>query len=391
MRKLSIIAAALALTLLVRVLPAQDAASLVARVERGVPSDTGLGGLSIEALLKRLNVPGVSIAVIRDFNILWAKGYGVADVETGKPVDTNTAFQAASISKPIAAMAAVKMSQDGKLDLDGDINAVLKSWKVPASDLNKAQPVTPRSLMSHTSGTDDGFGFPGYDPSGPMPTPVQVINGEKPSNVGVVKFGRAPYVAAKYSGGATTIMQVALTDLGGTPFHEFMQSTILGPLGMTGSSYQQPPNPAWDARLSRAHGVDGKRRNAPYHTYPEQQAAGLWTTPTDLAKAMIEVQKAMREGKGTVLTRQGAREMLTPVGAGPFAVGFQIAQRGEGWYFMHGGSNWGFRCDLISHFRKGYGVVVMTNGDNGGLVIRELESRVAAAYQWDMLDKPLPR
>ncbi|MBC7894263.1 MAG: beta-lactamase family protein [Cytophagaceae bacterium] len=385
------LALTLAAALLAPAIPAQDAASAIARVERGIPADTGLAGLTIEALLKRFNVPGISIAVVRDFTVLWSKGYGVADAESGKPVDVNTAFQAASISKPIAAMAAVKLSQDGKLNLDGDVNAVLRSWKVPASELTQAQPVTPRSLMSHTSGSDDGFGFPGYDPAGPMPTPVQVINGEKPSNVGVVKFGRPPYVAAKYSGGAVTIMQVALADIAKKPFAEFMQSTILGPLGMTGSSYQQPPNPAWEPRLARAHGGDGKRRAAPWHTYPEQAAAGLWTTPTDLAKAMIEVQTAIRGQKGAVLTQHGAREMLTPIGAGPFAVGFQIAQRGEGWYFMHGGANWGFRCNLVGHFRKGYGVVVMTNGDNGGLVMREIESRVAAAYAWDMLDKPLPR
>jgi CubicO group peptidase (beta-lactamase class C family) len=390
MRRLSTIALLLVTASLSRAVAAQDAASLVARVERGVPSDTGVAGLTIEALLKRFNVPGVSIAVVRDFNILWAKGYGVADVETGKPVDVNTAFQAASISKPIAAMAAVKLSQDGKLNLDGDINAVLTSWKVPASEHNKTQPVTPRSLMSHTSGSDDGFGFPGYDPKVTMPTPVQVIQGEK-SNTGVVKFGRPPYAAAKYSGGAVTIMQVALADIARKPFAEFMHATVLGPLGMTGSSYQQPPNPAWEPRLARAHDREGKRREAPWHTYPEQAAAGLWTTPTDLAKAMIEVQTAIRSQKGSILTQHGAREMLTPIGAGPFAVGFQIAQRGEGWYFMHGGSNWGFRCDLIGHFRKGYGVVVMTNADMGGQVIREIENRVAAAYAWDMLDKPLPR
>src|SRR5690606_3344630 len=131
-------------------------------------------GLTIEQMMARFRVPGVSIAVIKDFKIHWAKGYGVADVETGRKVDVNTAFQAASISKPVTAMAVVKLAQEGKLSLDQDINTLLESWKVPESELTRAQPVTPRALLSHTSGSDDGFGFPGYHPDAPRPTLVQL-------------------------------------------------------------------------------------------------------------------------------------------------------------------------------------------------------------------------
>src|SRR5262249_20419030 len=119
--------------------------------------------------------------------------------------------------------------------------------------------------------------------------------------------------------------------------------------------------------------------------------AGLWTTPSDLARFAIEVQKAIRGPKGAVLTQQAVREMLAPTGTGPFAIGFSIDKRGEGWYFNHSGGNWGFICDLQAHFRKGYGVAIMPNADNGGAIVRELEARIAAAYDWDSLDKPIPR
>ena len=371
---------------------AQDAAGYIARIEAAQSPDRGgMDAATLEHVMQKFRVPGVSIAVVRDFKIHWAKAYGVADVETGQPVDVNTAFQAASISKPLTAIAAVKLAQDGRLSLDDDVNNILKSWKVPPSEWTRAQPVTPRSLFSHTSGSDDGFGFPGYDPSAPMPTLVQVIRGDKPSNVGSVTFSRPPYQGMKYSGGGTVIMQVALTDLTGQPFADFMQATVLGPLGMTGSSYRQPPPGEWEPRLARAHGGNGQRMGARWHVYPEQSAAGLWTTPSDLARVVIEVQAAVRGPRGAVLTQHGAREMTSPVGTGQYAVGFSIDKRGEGWYFGHGGSNWGFQCDLLGHIRKGYGVVVMTNGDNGGAVIREIEARVAAAYGWDVLDKPLVR
>jgi CubicO group peptidase (beta-lactamase class C family) len=371
---------------------AQDPEPFIARIEGAQSPDRGgLDGLTLEQAMRRFRVPGMSIAVIRDFKVHWAKGYGVADVEAGTPVDVNTAFQAASISKPVTAMAAVKLAQDGRLSLDADVNTLLTSWKVPASEHTRSTPVTPRSLFSHTSGSDDGFGFPGYAPDAPRPTVVQVIRGEQPSNVGSVTFARPPYRAFKYSGGGTTIMQLALTEFTGQPFDELMRTLVLEPLGMSGSSYRQPPAPEWAPRLARSHNGAGRRMGPPWHVYPEQAAAGLWTTPSDLARFAIEVQNALRGARGAVLTQASAREMTSPVGTGPYAVGLSVEKRGEGWYFMHGGSNWGFQCDLLAHLRKGYGVVIMTNGDAGGLLIREIEGRVAAAYGWDSLERPLFR
>ena len=365
---------------------------MIARVEAAqAGAATAPDSLTIAALMKRLNVPGVSVAVIKDFRIHWAKSYGVADATTGRKVVLTTPFQAASISKPLTAMAALRLVQDKRLSLDGDINEVLRSWKLPVSDFNRTRPVTARALFSHTSGADDGFGFPGYDPGAPVPTMPQLLNGESPSNVKAVLFARPPFQAFKYSGGGLSIMQLALMDLTKKPFAEFMQSTLLTPLGMTESSYEQPPNAAFAERVARAHGSQGQRREAPFHIYPEQAAAGLWTTPSDLAKFVIEVQKASLGSDGKVLSQALAKEMVTPVGVGPFGVGLTVEKRGEGWYFSHGGSNWGFRADIVGHVRKGYGIVVMTNGDAGGLLIREIENRVAAAYRWDSLDTPLRR
>jgi CubicO group peptidase (beta-lactamase class C family) len=369
-----------------------DAKSIIARVEAPqVPDRGGFDGLSIPQLMQRLRVPGVSIAVIKDYRIHWVKTYGVSDVETGRPVDSATTFQAASISKPVTAMAAMRLAQEQRLRLDDDINTVLKSWRVPSSDMTRDQPVTARSLMSHTSGADDGFGFPGYDPSAPRPTLVQVLNGQAPSNVGSVSFGRPPYQGYKYSGGGIVIIQVALADLTGRTFAEFMQTTVLGPLGMASSSFEQPMSEAMAGHAARAHNGQGRGMSAPWHIYPEQAAAGLWTTPTDLAQFVIEVQTAVRGPTGRVLTQASGREMVTPVGTGPFSVGLTIEKRGEGWYFSHGGANWGFRADILGHVRKGYGIVVMTNSDAGSTLISEIESRVAAAYGWDSLDKPLVR
>lgn len=369
----------------------EDVAAIIARIEGAqVPNRQGFDGLTIEEMMTRFRVPGMSIAVIKDFKVHWAKGYGVADASTGRRVDTNTPFQAASISKPVTAMAVVRLAQDGKLSLDQDVNALLTSWRVPESEFTRGQPVTPRSLLSHTSGADDGFGFPGYKPDAPRPTLVQLLNGEKPSNVGPVRFARPVYAGYKYSGGGTEIIQLMLADLTKRPFAQLMQETVLGPIGMTGSSFEQPPTGELAERTARAHSPGGTAMDVKWHVYAEQAAAGLWTTPTDLARFAIEVQTAYRGPAGKVLSQASAREMVAPTGAGPFAVGLMVEKRGEGWYFMHSGGNWGFSCNMIAHVRKGYGVVIMLNG-GGGPLIREVEERVAAAYGWDNLDKPIPR
>ena len=365
-------------------------ATQIARVEAAQsPNRQGFDPYTIQEMMKLFHVPGVSIAVVRDFKVQWTKTYGAADVMTDAPVTQETRFQAASISKPVTAFAVLRAVDSGKLSLDEDVNNYLKSWKVPVNEYTEGG-VTLRALLSHTSGTGDGFGFPGYNPPAKLPTLEQVLDGKPPSNVGPVFWERPPFTAQKYSGGGIEIVQVVLQDAYGKPFAEIMQELVLGPVGMANSTYEQPLPATADQSAARAHDKDGKVMDAKWHVYPEQAAAGLWTTPTDLAKLGIEVQKALR-GESKLLSRRTALEMVAPTGTGRFAIGFAIEKRGEGWYFVHDGSNWGFRSDLAMHRLKGYGIVVMTNSDSGGQIISAIEARVAAAANWDSLDKPVPR
>ncbi|HZI28499.1 MAG TPA: serine hydrolase [Gemmatimonadaceae bacterium] len=375
--------------------PAQtrSAADYMAAIEGAQPTagPNDLSTLTITALLARFNVPGVSIAVIRDHQIHWAKGYGIADVATGAPVDTGTMFQAASISKPVAAMAVLRAVQDGLFTLDTDINTILTSWKLDGGQFTRDGPVTPRTLTSHTSGLGDGFGFPGYNPTDSVPTVVQFLQGSKLSNVGVIFMERPPMTLMEYSGGGVTLMQQALSDARRKPFADIMRDDVLRPLGMTRSTFEQPLPESFDRNAARAHSGEGKAMGAKWHVYPEQAAAGLWTTPSDLARLVIEVQRASLGQLNRVLSRATIQEMLSPVGVGDYAVGFSIAKIGQGWYFGHGGSNWGFRATLLAHKVKGYGLVIMTNADQGGAVASELSRRIQRAYAWDSFAEPAPR
>ena len=364
-------------------------AALITAIEGPQTGREGdLAGLTLAGAMQKLGVPGVSIAVIKDFEIHWSRGYGVADAVTGAKVGPDTLFQAASISKPVAAMAVLKAVQDGRFSLDEDVNSILTSWKVPAGD---RPPVTLRTLLSHTSGSDDGFGFPGYKPGAPVPTLVQILNGEPPSNVGPVLFARPPLTAFKYSGGGITLVQLLMSDVMKRPFEDVMRDLVLDPIEMMHSAYEQPLSPARDRNAARGHDRSGAARDVKWHVYPELAAAGLWTTSGDLARFGIELQKSLQGRSNRVLNRAMVNEMASPVGVGPFAIGMQMTKAGEGWYLSHGGSNWGFQCLLFVHKVKGYGFAAMTNSDSGGRLLGELQQRAAAAYKWDLLDQPLKR
>ena len=362
------------------------------RIEQGLADpDIDVSELSIDELLERFNVPGVSIAVIRDFDIHWAKGYGIADVESGAAVNTETLFQAASISKPVNAMALLKAAEEGRFSIDEDVNNLLSSWQIPESEHTESAFVTPRMLASHTSGLGDGLGFPGYEPQIELPSLPQIFDGAEQSNVGVVRMARPPMTAYHYSGGGVTILQQLLLDTYDKPYAELLQDMVLEPIGMSSSTFQQPLPVDRDRNAARAHGISGATMGPKWHVYPELAAAGLWTTSTDLAKFAIEVQLSYQNHSNKVLTQASTSEMLSPVGVGPFAVGFSLSKRGEGWYFDHGGSNWGFQAQLTAHKVNGYGYAIMTNGFMGGQLIAELSRRIEASYAFDSLAEPVRR
>jgi CubicO group peptidase (beta-lactamase class C family) len=367
-------------------------AARIAEIE-GVqsPDRQGADAMTIVQLLEHFRVPGVSVAVISDFEVAWTRSWGTADAESGVVATDETRYQAASISKPVAAMASLKAAQMGLFDLDQDVNTILKSWKLPDVPFGGGLAVTPRMLMSHTSGLGDGFGFPGYEPGEPLPTVQQVLDGQPPSTGSAVRLVRPAMTAYHYSGGGSEVEQLVLTDAVGAPFAQIMRDWILQPLGMAGSTFECPLPAEFEHLAARAHDHAGATMSARWHVYPEQAAASLWTTAGDLAKFLVEIQKTLAGQSSLILDRTTMRNMVTPVGVGPFAVGFVVSQKGEGWYFEHGGDNWGFKAQVIAHVAKGYGAVIMTNGDNGLSVISELQDRVARSYSWDLLDKPTLR
>ncbi|HKO95760.1 MAG TPA: serine hydrolase [Pyrinomonadaceae bacterium] len=353
------------------------------RVEQGLLAPVVIKGdapWSLEERMKHYKVPGLSIAVIKDFKIDWAKAYGVKDVETAEKVTTDTIFQAASISKPVAAMVALKKVEEGKISLDENINNKLVSWKLPENEFTATKKVTLANLLSHTAGTTV-HGFPGYEVSEKIPTPQQVLDGVSPTNTAPVRVNLEPGTKFRYSGGGITIAQLAIMDIEKKPYPEIAQETVLARIGMTNSTYSQPLSAEWRKKAASGHRSNGRPIEGKIHVYPEMAAAGLWTTPTDLAKFAIETQLSLVGRSNKVLKKESVEKMTTAF-LDNVGQGFFIEPHGKALYFGHGGANEGFRCELVVSRDKGYGVAVMVNSDNGQ-ILREVVRSVAQEYGWD--------
>ena len=332
---------------------------------------------TLASKMRELHVPAVSVAFIHGGRVAWADAVGVAD-GSGRAVDTQTVFQAASISKPVTAVAAMSLVQAGTLQLDRDVNAFLSSWKLAES--NTAERVTLRRLLTHTAGISV-HGFGGYASGAPVPSLIQVLNGEKPANSLPIRVESIPGAAWNYSGGGYVIVQQLMSDVTKVPFAKLMKDRVLAPAGMHRSSFEQPVAAALEHNASIPFDSHGEPVPGGAHTYPEQSAAGLWTTPSDLARLAINLQSSLSGESGGVLNAATAHEMFKSVGMGSQGIGFLVGGTADHPWFMHGGSNEGFRCLLVA-FNEGDGIVIMTNSDAGGEIARALVRTVAAEYGW---------
>lgn len=354
----------------------------IARIENEVLPTFTIRGEAVETgtiaeRMEHYGVPGVSIAVINNGRIEWAKGYGMADVETQRPVTTETLFQAASISKPVAAMAALDMAEAGILSLDEDVNTYLDSWQLADNEFTSTEKVTLRRLLNHTAGTTV-WGFGGYARTETVPSTVGVLEGK--GNSDPIEVFKKPGESWRYSGGGYTVMQLMLKDLAGKPFPEIMQERVLGPAGMTHSTYRQPLPDSLHDRAATGYRNDSTVVEGKWHVYPEMAAAGLWTTPSDLARYALEVQRSYAGEEGTILSQQMTREMLVP-GMNGHGLGPGISE--DSLRFGHGGANEGFRCRLTAFIENGSGVVVMTNSDNGDRLAGEIIGTIGREYGWE--------
>jgi CubicO group peptidase (beta-lactamase class C family) len=345
--------------------------------------------------------PGVSIAVIDDGRVAWERGFGVRTAGQSDPVDADTLFLAGSICKPIFALGAMRLVEQGRLALDADIQQYLTSWRIPSNG-TWAPCITLRQLLSHTAGTSV-HGFPGYPASGPWPTLSQVLNGSPPANNLPVIVDLIPGMQSRYSGGGTTIAQVAVTDVIGHPFPEIMRELIFDPLALQNSTFAQPLPPDQAACAATAHPWNGVPIPGRWHVYPEMAAAGLWTTAGDLGRIGCEFFRALKgESSPLGLSAESAAEMLKPQlpteleGERFIGLGWFCAGKGDDFHCFHLGWDQGFVAGLWLYPAAGKGAAIMINSNQGQPLLDEIKDAIAREYDWPSRDaeisaEPVPK
>lgn len=347
-------------------------------------NNPGADPADLQERMQHYGVPGVSITVL-DGGTQESVSFGVKQEGEASRVDGQTMFQAASISKPVFALAVMRLVEQGVLDLDEDISTYLTSWQVPP--VGDWQPrLTLRQLLSHRAGLTV-HGFPGYPAGSELPSLVQVLRGERPANTGSVVVDMLPGQQFRYSGGGTTLAQLVVEDVLGKPLPEVMDELIINPLGLKHSTYAQPLPADLQQFAASGHLQSGEAVAGKWHTYPEMAAAGLWTTPGDLVRIGREVQAALR-GQGKLLKRETVEEMLQPnltdfvPMADGMGIGFFLNGTGRAARFLHGGSNHGFLSRLTMYREGDQGAAIMVNSDRGHGLIYEIEMAIAAEYGW---------
>ena len=375
------------------VAPASLKAS-VAAFEKGLRPATRAPGAAptrwtIEERMAHHGVPGVSVAILQDGEVVWAKGYGVRKAGTSNPVDSQTVFSVGSLSKTGAGMTVLKLVADGVLDLDTDVNTYLKRWKVPESDLAKDTPLTLRGLLSHTAGLNV-HGFADFNPGEDLPDVVQILNGSGPAKNDPVKIIHAPGTTYDYSGGGTTVAGLAAADAGGASFPDVARQRVFTPLGMARTTFVVPL-PEDYGNIAYAHDDKGALTALPrgYHSFPETAASGLWTTPTEYATMLGALIASYHGKKGAFLPQALAIDALTPVSPSPHGLAPRIYGEAKARRMNHSGANDSYRALYDVDIETGDGAVIFTNGSNGGALHGEIMRAMSDAFGWNNFPEAL--
>lgn len=334
----------------------------------------------IETRMVRHGTPALSVAVIRDGELDWTAAWGKLQAG-GTAAACDSLFQAGSLAKPATVLAALRMQEQGLVDLDADIGTYLSSWRLPAGRQTDDNPVTLRNLFTHTAGITPG-GYEGYARDQPMPTDPQTVQSQAPANARKVEVLEPPGTSLRYSGGGYTVAEIALQDRLHAPFERIMRTWLTEPVGMIQADFTQPPPASSEGHTARGYRMDGSAVPGGWHNHPEQAAAGLWATASDMAALLIEIRKGW-QGRSTVFTRDSIRELLADPIDG-HAYGFRLIGEGDQVFMTHYGGTAGYRAGMTINLRSGNGAVFLANSDNGGELGREFLAAVADAYGWPL-------
>ncbi|WP_295445880.1 serine hydrolase domain-containing protein [uncultured Thiodictyon sp.] len=342
--------------------------------------------LTLPQAMARDHVPGISIALIDDYQIAGTLADGYKQSGQSEPITPHTLIQAASLSKSVAAATAMKLVQLKRMSLDDDVDRELKSWHLSEYSPDPQRKLTLRELLNMTAGINLS-GFSGYPPNQPLPTLVEILNGQPPATSAPIQAVAPPGQRYAYSGGGYEIMEQLIEDITGRRFADITKELILRPAGMRHSYFVQPLPPQLAKQAACGHLEDGQPLEGQWRVFPELAAAGLWSTPADLARFVIAMMNAYRGTSGAMLDQASATEMLTLPDNGFYGLGLVVRGTGRTLHFLKQGHNAGYQNWMIGFPNTGQGAVVMTNSDAGSPLAQAVVNALAQAFAWPPLEQ----
>ncbi|KTD34947.1 AMPC cephalosporinase [Legionella moravica] len=319
----------------------------------------------ISALVTKYDIPGASIAVVRNGKIIWIKTYGYADLDTKRPVNQDTLFQACSITKTLTSAEVMKVLKAYNIPLDAQVNHYLKRWKIPSNSFTKKHPVTLRTLLNHTAAISNPYPDGGYRYNDTLPTLTQLFLGVPPATNPPLTVTGIPGQKYSYCNGCYSILQMFLEDVTSKTYSELMSAQILKPAGMTNSFFDNHLFIKSPEKVALPYDPERHRFPQAPTTSPIYATGLLWSTPTDLARFLIAIQQSLTSSHG-LLTRSQALALITPSSTPTRGLGFFISDQygneyRKGRYFMHSGNNIGYLTLMIGSMDGTNGAVIMIN------------------------------
>ena len=351
--------------------PTADATPLLAMSVQG-PVQGYVDGL-MSGLVTSGQIPGAAVVVIQDGAITHKAGYGYADIRSRTPVDPDvTRFRVASISKLLTATAVMQAVEQGKVDLNADVNTYLSTFKVGT---NFPEPVTLANLLTHTAGFDDRYRGMAASLSAPAEVLSQHLARALPPRV------LPPNAVIAYSNYGIGVAGQVVENVTGEEFSAYVAGHILQPLGMTSSSFGIPyPIPPTIAVPYFRDGDEGGFRRGQLDQVRVGPAVDLITTAADMAKFMLVQLNKGAYGEGqqllaeTTIERMQSRHFANADGLDGWAYGFATGNRNGIDWIGHDGAWGGFCAQLVLHPGSRSGFFVVYNGEcsaTASLAIRE--------------------
>ncbi len=329
--------------------------------------------------MSEYKIPALSLAILNEGKIEWADIYQNADFPEEQKLNCASIFQAASLSKPVTFLAAVRMHAAGDIDLDKNVQNYLKDFELPQGKQTAENPVTFRNIFSHTSGITSG-GYQGYAKDLALPSDLAIVRGGAGVNTPAIEVITPPNESLAYSGGGYTLAELALQDIYKDDFSNIMKKWILEPAGMKHSEFTQPLPDSKSNQVAKGHTQSGEVVAGGWNNYPEQAAAGLWSNAIDMAKFLIEIYNAY-QGKSSIFSQSDIKSILSHERDGS-VYGFIVNRAGDDIAITHYGGNAGYRTGMTISLTSGNGLVYLINSDNGGALGNELILSTSQVYDW---------